>query len=137
MDMAKLFTVISAFLLIVCLVFSITSLASLRNALEENDALQAQTEALNARLDDCVEELNRQLEEHFLPTAAFPTENEPTFYVREVNGRVGVYTADGSLLYSVELSSLTLPPAEREALANGIEVHGWKALLALIRDHTS
>lgn len=137
MDMAKLFTVICAFLLIVCLVFSITSLASLRNALEENDALQAQAEALNARLDDCVDQLNRQLEEHFLPTSATPTATEPTLYVREINGTVGVYTQEGELLYSVALSSLSLPPAEREALSKGIEVHGWKELLALVRDYTS
>ena len=137
MDMAKLFTVICMFLLIVCLVFSITSLVSLRNALAENDLLQAEAEALNARLDDCVDQLNQQLKEHFLPTSATPTMNEPTLLVREINGIVGVYTQDGELLYSVELSSLTLPPAEREALANGIEVHGWKELLALVRDYTS
>jgi len=137
MDMTKLFTVICAFLLIVCLVFSITSLVSLRHALAENDALQTQTEELNARLDDCVDQLNRQLEEHFLPTSATPTANEPTLYVREVNGKVGVFTQEGEMLYPVDLSSLTLPPAEREALAKGIEVHGWKALLALIRDYTA
>ena len=137
MDMAKLFTVISAFLLIVCLVFSITTLASLRNALEENDQLQAQAQELTTRLDGCVDQLNQQLEEHFLPTSSTPTAAEPTLIVHEVNGRVGVFTQDGEMLYSVDVSALSLPPAEREALAKGIEVHGWKALLALIRDYTA
>ena len=137
MDMTKLFGVICTFLLIVCLVFSITSLTSLRNALAENDALQAQAEELNAQLDLCIAQLNKKLEEHFLPTASTTTENEPTLYLREANGRVGVYTQAGELLYAVEGSSLTLPPVEREALVRGIEVHGWDELLTLIRDYTS
>ena len=137
MDIAKLCTIICAFTLIVCLIFSITSLTSLRNALEENDALQAQTEALNERLDGCVDQLNQQLEQHFTPTAAMPTVSEPTLYLRESNGKVGVYTTEGDLLYQVDVSTLTLPPAERKALANGIEVRGWKELLALVRDYTS
>ena len=137
MDIAKLFMMICAFLLIVCLVFSITSLIALRNALEENDLLQEQAQTLTAKLDDCVDQLNQQLEEHFLPTVATPSTEEPTLLVREINGMVGVYTTEGELLYSVDISTLTLPPAEREALIKGIEVHGWKELLALVRDYTS
>ena len=137
MDISKLIAIICAFLLIVCLAFAITSIASLRNALEENDALQDQAVALNERLDDCVDQLNQQLEQHFTPTVATPTTSEPTLYVREVNGKVGVYTCEGELLYAVDLSSLSLPPTEREALARGIEVQGFRELLRLIRDYTS
>ena len=137
MDISKLIAIICAFLLIVCLAFAITSIASLRNALEENDALQEQAAALNARLDDCVDQLNLQLEQHFTPTVATPSTSEPTLYLRESDGRVGVYTSEGELLYAVEISALSLPPAEREALAKGIEVHGFRELLNLIRDYTS
>lgn len=57
------------------------------------------------------------------------------FCVREENGKIGVYTEEGYLIRSLSVNVQTLPEADRAALKNGIEIHSWRELIALIQDY--
>lgn len=140
MDTSKLFTVLCCFILMICLVLSITTLIVLRNALEENDLLQQNAQKLANTLDGCVNELNQSMENDAIPTVK-DTETAQTqkegFCIRAVNGHVGVYTADGALIHLLDIRTETLPQAEREALEKGIHVSSWQELIALVQDYTA
>lgn len=142
MESSKILTVLCAFVLVVCLVLSITTLTVLRNAVEENDALQEDAAALVGNLNACVEDLNAALEESdSIPTSSdtsTPTDTlADSFCVREVNGKIGVYTSDGYLVHLLDVSVDTLPAADREALSAGICVGSWRELIAIIQDYTA
>lgn len=54
--------------------------------------------------------------------------------IRETNGKIAIYTADGLLLRTLDISVNTLPAADQSALATGITVNSWRELIALIED---
>ena len=141
MDISKLLTILCCFVLIVCLTLSITTLVVLRNAVAENYALQSEAEALVSELNGCVNVLNENIEQE----DALPTVNESTqtdvlsdaFCVREVNGKIGVYTSDGYLIRLLEANVDALPEKDREALKKGIVINSWRELIAIIQDYTA
>jgi hypothetical protein len=141
MDISKLLAVLCCFVLIVCLTLSITTLVVLRNAVAENGALQNEAEALVAELNGCVDVLNQSIEQE----TSVPTVNDTTktdvlsdaFCIREVNGKIGVYTSDGYLIRLLEVNVDTLPQKDREALKKGIVINSWRELIAIIQDYTA
>lgn len=141
MDTSKIFTVICSFVLVVCLVLSITTLVVLRNAVEENDVLQQNAQTLVNTLDDCVNALNEtSAKESSVPTSAGTEETDvlyDAFCVREVNGKIGIYTSDGYLIRLLDVQVETLPEADREALSKGICVNSWRELISMIQDYTA
>lgn len=56
------------------------------------------------------------------------------YTVRELDGRIGIYGEDGTLLRTVNVSVATLPRADREQLAAGITLTSRQELEALILD---
>lgn len=140
MDISKIWTAICGLTLAVCLTLSITTLTVLRNAVKENDAIQRQAQSLMDELNDCVEVLNQTQTnaEDSLPTSADTETVKPVtdaFVVREVNGKIGVYTEDGYLIRLLEVSVDMLPAADRELLQKGIRVESWKELISLMQDY--
>ena len=141
MDASKILLIICAFALIVCLTLCITTLAVLRNAVSENGSLQGEASVLVQKLDECVERLDE-----FTPApndsiaASGTTDTTNTtqgFCLRESNGALGIYTADGYLVKTLDVSINTLPSAARDALRKGITVGSWEELIELIQDYTS
>ena len=141
-DISKILTIVCACILLVCLVLSITSLTVLRNAVSENAALKKSTDALVDDLRACVAEIHTDEQE----SEQSPAEKEPAattdtapeaFCVKEANGKIGVFTADGYLVRWLEVSIDDLPPADRELLRVGIVVGSWRELITLIQDYTT
>ena len=54
--------------------------------------------------------------------------------IRESDGKIGVYTEDGFLIRTIDVSIDTLPQSDREALKTGITINSWRELIALIED---
>lgn len=140
MDFSKLMAVISAFVLIVCLVLSITTLVVLRNAVAENGLIQEDAKSLIGELNTSVDRLesttNSQLEnttDEELPVNA----DTERFTIREYEGKIAIFTEDGRMLHWLDVDLSLLPKNEREALAEGIEVKSRASLLSYLQDYTS
>lgn len=134
MNISKFFTVICAFVLIVCLVLSITTLIVLRNAIAENQALQRRAEGLIGELDRSVNSLAIYEENTDLPTAAEPREH---YVVSLWQDCIAVFSSEGELIYCSSLSALLLPPSERRLLEKGIVVKDLSELIKLFSDYTT
>ncbi len=63
------------------------------------------------------------------------TDNIEKYIMREYMGKIGVFSEDGILLYSLDVYTKTLPEADRRLLREGIEIFGKKALNELIQDY--
>ena len=139
MELSKILTVVCGFVLAICLVLSITTLVVLRNALDENEALQLNAVRLTNTLGGYVDELNATLDaEDSIPTGSQATETVKVsdgFIIRAAGEKIGVYTADGDLIQLLEVRLDSLPSAERERLTTGIEISSWRELLSLIQDY--
>lgn len=57
------------------------------------------------------------------------------YTVREVNGRIGVFDANGTQVRTLRVAVATLPRADREQLAIGITLTSEQELQALIEDY--
>lgn len=132
MDLSRILSVLCLFLLAICLVFSVTALTALRNAVSETDRMRSDAESL-------LEELKKQPQESIPPEE--DKESVPvdilyeSFCMRECGGKIAIYTADGELVRILELPVETLPEADRAALQSGISLSSWKEVLALIEDY--
>ena len=60
-----------------------------------------------------------------------------SFWVREHEGVIGVFSADGELEYTVEIYIKTLPKKDRELLKNGIYANDKAELLEIIGDYNA
>ena len=132
MDTAKILIILCCFILIVCLTFCISTLTVLRNTIDESRAVQ--TEA--AGLVDEMESLLLDYRENSIPVLG-DTSDTDHFVLRELDGRIGIYTIDGYLLHVLNVSVDTLPQADREALTAGIPLSSWKELISWIQDYTA
>lgn len=132
MNLSRILSVLCLFLLTICLVFSVTALTALRNAVNETDRMRSDAESL-------LEELKKQPQEPISPEE--DKESVPvdilyeSFCMRECGGKIAIYTADGELVRMLELPVETLPEADRAALQSGISLSSWKEVLALIEDY--
>ena len=141
MDMSKIFTVICCFILIVCLTLCISTLVVLRNSIAENEAVQNDALELVQNLDASLENMNQTLKEHDESISVSVDDDRPviqleSFVIRQINGKIGVYTSDGILLRVLDISLDMLPRRDREMLTEGITVGSLKELMALIQDYT-
>ncbi len=140
MDTSKLFAILSAFLLLICLIFSLTSLTVLRNTVHETDARLADAEILMESLNDSIAKLKE-----YDPSVSVSTDIEKDdidadilynrFSIKETGGKIGIYSAEGYLIRLIETDVNTLPRAEREALIVGITVNSWSELIERIQDY--
>lgn len=146
----KIFTAVCGMILSVCLVFSITALTSLRNAISETDSVRKRTEALLEQLRETESNVARAVqaipqnppkEPEQEKEAEIPQDDAVSvdilyqpFEIREKDGKIAVFSEDGYLLRTLNVPVSTLPAADRDALANGIRVTSWRELQALIED---
>ena len=137
MDSTRIILMLCVFLLSICLVFSISALMVLRNAVEEADRVRVDAKGL---LDDFQSSLKKQEESTGGQESPDPSISVDvlydTFCMRESGGKIAIYTSEGYLVRILDVSVDTLPEADRNALRTGITVSSWKELLALIQDYT-
>lgn len=138
MDAPKALTLLTAMILIVCLVLSITSLVALRHAVDESAALRLETQRLTDELESCIEawKENEVSSDDSLPTVG-TTPPTPCYSIRSIDNKIAIYTEDGALVQVLDVDPDSLPAADRAALADGIEVEGWQAVLSRIADYTT
>ncbi len=139
MEISKIFAVLCAFLLIICLVLSITALVVMRNAVAETTVWEERAADLVATLDACISDLKAEQEQAVIA----PLEPEDTqmpesgFFLRTSGDRIAVFTADGYLVTVSEVKCSTLPSTERERLKTGIYAKTWAELMLLMQDYES
>ena len=56
------------------------------------------------------------------------------FLIRELDGKIGVYTKSGALLKVVDIPIKLFPQQEQQAIQNGIEVDSIDELLKIMQD---
>ncbi|MBQ2734860.1 MAG: hypothetical protein IJF33_03425 [Clostridia bacterium] len=141
MDTSKILIILCCFILIVCLTLCISALVVLRNAIDEHGTVQSNAQVLVDCLDSCVADLNEALTKDDSISASADAEkdttNSLTFVLRETDGKIGVYSSDGTLLKRLNVLVSDLPKVERDALAKGISVSSWQELISIIQDYTS
>ncbi len=64
------------------------------------------------------------------------TDGEPIYFLREHEGRIGIFSEDNTLIETLDVYLITLPRADRVALSEGITVKGTENLNALKEDYT-
>ena len=57
------------------------------------------------------------------------------YLIKEQNGKVALFSSDGTLLREVEIPLRALPQKDREMLANGIKIKDDAELYSLIQDY--
>lgn len=60
----------------------------------------------------------------------------PLWTVKEYKGKIGVYSSDGELTETLDVSLSSLPASDREYLIEGIAVYSVQELLSIIEDYT-
>ena len=141
MDTSKLLSILSGFLLLVCLTLCLTTVIVLRNALQENSDLQKETGQLVGRLDACVDQIFDG--SRTIPASANADSGTDSgaitqpesFLAIEKNGKIAVYTDDGFLLRILETDVRFFPEAERVALSAGIRLESWEELMRFLQDY--
>ncbi len=135
MELSRLFLVFSVLLLSLCLIFSVFGTVTLRRSLSEAEAACL-----------AAEELLRNCDAHGKSETATPTGGTDTgediavdilygnFLLLDRNGKIVIYTADGYLIGQPNISTDTLPAADREALRVGIRLSSWREVLAVLQD---
>ena len=141
MEFSKIFIIICSFILIVCLTLCISTLVVLRNSIAENEAVQDSAIELVSNLDQCISTMNQNMstavdQDSMQTNKEKPVITADRFCVKETNGKIGIYTVDGTLLKVLDISVDALPQADRELLKNGITIGSWKELISLIQDYT-
>ena len=144
MDTTKLFTILCAFLLLISLVLSITTLVIMRHALDETAAWQKEASAVVGSLSTLGSILKDPPSTDVSEDP--PPNEEPSadvnilynrFLLKETDGRVGVYSEDGYLIRTIDVQVSTLPKEARDALKKGMVFNSWRELIALIENYES
>lgn len=136
MNRTRIILILCVFLLCACLVFAVTALTVLRNAVAETGQVRRDAQSM---LDD-MEDVLRQARTD-PPKQPEDSDNAQQvgvlydrFCIRESNGRVAVYTESGELVRLTDIPVATLPRSDRDALRNGIRFTSWKEVLSLLQD---
>jgi len=139
MDVSKVFALLCSFLLVICLCLSITTVALLHNTAHQNEVWQSHADELSDRLEDFSEERTEAAPEADVNTEASPSVDADVLYqrlcMREVGGKIGIYSEDGYLIRMIDVQVKTLPQKDREELSRGIYVNSWRELASLIQDY--
>lgn len=142
MFFSKILNILCAFLLVVCLCISVTTLCALRNALDENQQLQETAKQLLRELDQSVLVMNAIAEtpdeEPNEPKepGTLETQQRTVYKLQTVGQRIGVYTAEGELLKLVDVEPKTLPTDIQQLLQDGIALSSFEELTSILQDLT-
>ncbi len=63
--------------------------------------------------------------------------SDKIYIVKEYHGKLGIFDADGSILYTTEVYTKTLPAADRKLLIEGIRAEGREELYEILGDYDS
>ena len=135
MNRTRIILILCVSLLCVCLVFAITALTALRNAIAETGQVRRDAQSMLSELDVALRE-NQD-------SAAGTTKSDDAqqvgvlydrFCVCESGGQVAIYTESGELVRLTGISVAALPKSDRDALRDGIRFTSWKEVLALLQD---
>jgi hypothetical protein len=99
------------------------------------DTEEVTTDTPETRPDASTEEVT--LPVHQSPETQAPTEEATDapvslYLIAEHNGIIGLFDTSGALLRSVNIFVMTLPTADREALAVGIPASSWEEALTVL-----
>ena len=122
------------FLLAVCLILSISTLTVLQNAVDESNRACKEAQSFLETMGDQLKETEPPVEDAEVDNSIPTDVLYEQFCMREVNGRIAIYTVDGYLIRLLDVSVKTLPEADQAALREGICVSSWKEILALMQD---
>lgn len=141
---SRLLSCVSTLLLLLCLGFAVATLASLRNSVDETLRLKERASEVlsdfDARLAGLI--LPESDETENIPVSVDPAD-DPTetdllsapLVIRDIGGRIGVYSPDGYLIREIAVDPSLLPAADRQALLAGVEVRSYRELIERIQDY--
>lgn len=138
MNWTRLILVLCIFLLCACLVFAITALTALRNAVAETGQVRQEAQSMLDNVEDALRSAQDTGNPGTGSSAGDSAQQVGVLYdqfcIRESGGQVAVYTASGELVRLTGIPVSALPKADREALRDGIRLTSWKEVLALLED---
>ena len=135
MDVSRIVSVACMCLLTLCFILSLYAVAVLRNTIvQSTDACREIQSALDAQQSSLTSSAPSTFEDATQDDSIAADVLADRFCMREVNGRIAIYSGDGYLIRLLDISAETLPPADRAALQEGIYVSSWKEILALMQD---
>ena len=117
-------------------IFAVSAVTVLRSTVAEANEARERAELVLA-------ELRRASDRSSIPAQAAPvdpptdTTAEPDriFVFRAHEGRIGIFTAEGYLIRTLDVDVCTLPSVDRDTLENdGMTVHSREEMDALIED---
>lgn len=139
MDVSKVFALLCAFLLVICLSLSITTVALLHNTARQGEEWQSRADAVIETLENFSNENTEDTPEAETDVESSPSVDADILYqrlcMREVGGKIGIYSEDGYLIRMLDVEVQTLSKKDREELSKGIYVNSWRELVSLIQDY--
>ncbi|MBQ9131204.1 MAG: hypothetical protein IJX62_01860 [Clostridia bacterium] len=141
MDRPKLLGICSTVSVLLCLFMTVVSLFFLQDLTEDSRLQRENLQLLVQEFESFAKDQNTSTNtDGSISTstgaAGTTAESESTsFCIKAVNGKIGIYTADGYLVRLLDLDVATLPQRERQALEKGISMNSWQELLALLQDY--
>lgn len=136
MNRTRIILILCVFLLCACLVFAVTALTVLRNAVAETEQVRRDAQSMLDDMEDVLRQARTDSQKQ--PEESRDARQVGVLYdrfcIRESNGRVAVYTESGELVRLTDILTATLPRSDRDALRNGIRFTSWKEVLSLLQD---
>ena len=118
----------------VCMLLTVLSFTILYQSSQRYKGAQALLDTLQASLEQAED---KNTEEIATDATVDADAVYDVFYLREVNGRIGIFTEQGYLVRMLTVDVTTLPKADRLALSDGICATSWRELISLIEDYES
>ena len=145
MDKTKWFLVVCSLIMAASLFFSAASVVLLLKMEREMEEYEEEFEQTIKSINADVKSAKQTLASILTKVEAFQSTDQndanaeagvlfDRLCIRESDGKIGVYTEDGFLIRTIDISIQTLPEADREALSQGITVNSWRELISLIED---
>lgn len=133
-----LMTVVAA-IAVMSSVFAFSNVRSLENQyslLEKSSELKISNLKLqNAEYKGALADTGNELEEA-KAALANASVARPIYSVRENNGKIAVFDADGMLIKTIDTPVVSLPQSDRDMLKDGIDIFTYEELLDVIEDYS-
>lgn len=140
MDASRILMTICTIVLSITLILSILALSSLRNAVDESDAMRQEAAVLVDKLVEHLDDAESNGIETNTPNPNEEPSQNPTeekFLIRAINDKIGVFTEDGALIHVLDVLLDSMPAKTREDLKKGVSVGSMQELINRLQDYTS
>ena len=81
-------------------------------------------------------EVPKETVDIYAPSDEEVTENVEEYFIKEYEGRIGVFEPDGTLVEMIDVYTKTLPEADKQLLKEGFTVIGKRSLASLKEDYS-